>query len=127
MNFIERFVRRGSESEVSSPHRDFSIRAGQWYFNRELSMVDAGVDVKVRFAFDDPALLDGCRFYAKIGINEDSKLSHKYIGFAYCRSEIKDALTGWVKKFPYAEVIDKLDRDGIATPESSVVIISGTN
>jgi hypothetical protein len=127
MKFIERFFQKEPESQISKLHKDFRIKEGSWQFNRSFSEVaDRLINLKVRFAFDNPALLDNCTFHAKIGLNLDENLAQKYIGFAYGNDKIKNALMAWAKKFPYSELMENLDADGMPIAESNITVINNT-
>ncbi len=83
--------------------------------------------MKIRFSFDDPSLLDNCPFIAKIGLNGDSNVGGKYIGFAYGRNTDQEALMLWAQKFNFAELIVGLDENAVSTPDSKVIPIKQKN
>ena len=64
---------------------------------------------------------------AKISSNLDDKIPHKYIWFAYGDDKNKSDLMKWAKKFPYSELIDNLDRNGVATTKSIITILNENN
>jgi hypothetical protein len=111
--------KKEAEPTVKGLHRNFRLREGGWYFNREHSIFrDQGIAIKCRFGFDDPMLLDGCPFYAKIGVNTDPSVSSRYIGFVYGKKEDQQAMEDWGRQFPFAEIITDLDREGVSTDTS---------
>ena len=87
-------------------------------------MVDRDITLKVRFGFDNPALLDDFHFLGKIGINRDQNVKERFIGFAYGQDKDRNKLEEWAKKFPYAEIIIGLDRNGVITDDSQVIKIT---
>lgn len=120
MKFLDVF-RREYETGVRNLHLDFKIHEGPWYYNRHYSpFTDGKIAVKIRFSFDNPSLLDKCPFIAKIGLNNDSNVQGKYIGFAYGKIEETKSLATWAEKFNYAELIEGLDREGVSSPDSKV-------
>jgi len=132
MKFFEKLFSKQKpelEKSVKNLHPKFNITYdGFWYFNREFSFLrrDEKIDIKSRFGFDDPALLDGCEFLAKIGVNEDPNISTSFIGFAYAKEMEKELLIQWIQRFPYAEIINHLDNNGVSTNESEIEIIKAT-
>ncbi len=129
MGVFERFFQPSPEEleilkeveELRKLHPDFQELHGPWLFNEGDG--PHRPTLKIRFAFRDPALLDDCQFYAKIGINKDTNIAEPYIGFAYGSGSTKDELETWAQKFPYAELIVGLDYGGVITPKSEVVIL----
>ena len=120
MKFLERF-RGEDESGVRDLHRNFKIHEGPWYYNCSYSpFLDRETTLKIRFAFDDPSLLDDCPFMAKIGLNQDPAVNGKYIGFAYGQAKDQETLSSWGQKFNYTELIKGLDNEGVSTSESKV-------
>jgi len=106
MKFFERF-RGKDETGARDLHGDFRIHEGSWCYNRSHNpFLDREITLKVRFAFDDPALMDNCPFMAKIGLNQDPALHGKYIGFAYGQAKDQETLSSWAQKFNYAELIE---------------------
>lgn len=123
MKFFERF-KREDETGVRDLHSDFKIHEGPWYYNRSYDpFLDGETNLKVRFSFNEPFLLDECPFMAKIGLNQDSALDGKYIGFAYGQAKDKEVLRSWAQKFNYAELIEGLNRDGVSNLESKITFI----
>jgi len=102
-------------------HSDFRVRNNEWSFNRRST--PGRLSLKVRFSFTEPHLLDDCPFYAKVGENRDRAIVEPYIGFAYAREEEKSALLAWVRRFPFAELIEGLDRNSASTIDSMVTKI----
>jgi hypothetical protein len=114
MGFLEKLRNRNEGTEISElrkVHRDFQYQYGQWLYTDGKSHF--GLAAKVRFAFDDPELLNECPFYAKIGMNKDKQIPQRYIGFAYDHE--KSRLLNWAERFPFAELIDGLDHQGVST------------
>jgi len=125
MKLFERLFSQEPESEVATLHPNFRLKEGDWYFNRTFNVfTDEGITGKIRFGFDDPRLLDGCQFQAKIGMNLDAAIPNKYIGFAYARRQDFESLKEWGQKFPYAELIEGLNGDGVSTSESKVTLLT---
>lgn len=107
-------------------HPDFPRKFQNWYFNRDYNWLDDGsITLKVRFAFDNPGLLDNCPFFAKVGNNLDPDVSGQYVGFAYGSGADEEKLRDWAKKFPFSELIIGLDEEGMHTPESKFIPITG--
>jgi hypothetical protein len=94
---------------------------GFWYFNRHHDAIDGRSDIKIRYGFDDPSILEKTNFLSKIGINSDPAIPHKYIGFSYAKTSQRQELEKYGRSFPYAELITALDDDGVITPESEQV------
>ncbi|MDI6734394.1 MAG: hypothetical protein QMD50_02830 [Patescibacteria group bacterium] len=126
MKFFEKiFSKQELERGVKNLHPEFHISYdGVWYFNREFSSLrDTGINIKSRFGFEDPSLLDGCEFLAKIGVNEDHNIPTSFIGFAYTKDAEKESLAQWVQRFPYSEIINDLDNEGVSRKDSKVEIV----
>ena len=101
-------------------HPDFSRKENGWIWNN-VHLANFGEDtpdVKIRFGFDDSELLSGINFQTKIGMNLDPNISHKYIGFSYAPKKELDSLKDFAKKFPWAELLENLNTDGLSTKES---------
>ena len=130
MGLFEKFLNRSEGERISARglHKSFGLSCdGFWYFKREFSIIDDhDAAIKVQFTFDDPSLLDESPFLTKIGPNQDETLEGRWIGFAYGRGDAKQKLIEWAKKFPHAELIDHLNREGVSTPESTVTQITGS-
>ena len=129
MNLLTRIFPKGStESELWKLHKDFYIRRTPWYFNQKFNILtDSNINIKIRFGFDDPTLLNDCPFMAKISSNLDDQITHKYIWFAYGDEKNKSDLVKWAKKFPYSELINNLDRNGISTSKSIITTLNENN
>jgi len=82
------------------------------------------VAVKARFIFDDPKLLDGLDVLTKIGINSDSAIQGKYVGFSYVSEEDTEKLRTSVSRFPFAELIINLDKNAVSTDKSGRIKIT---
>jgi len=124
MKFFEKSFWRGEdETGVRDLHQDFNLHEGPWYYNRAWDPVDGRTNVKIRFSFDDPTLLNECPFMAKIGLNQDPAVPGKYIGFAYGQDGDRAELEAWAQKFDFAELIAGLDRDAVSTANSTVTPI----
>ena len=122
---FEKIFQKTSNLENSQLHEDFQIKEDAWLFNRRHNIAtDESICLKTRFAFDKLSLLDDCPYMAKIGINLDDNLPYRYIGFAYGDKENRNTLFQWAQKFPYSELIENLDYDGVSTEASSVTIIN---
>ncbi len=107
----------GVPGKGASIHQDFQLHNTGFRCNWETTPRD--LSIKARVGFTSARLLDNCPFYAKIGINTDRAISESYIGFMYGRHDEMGALVLWVQKFPFAELIEGLDRNG-ATTRSSI-------
>jgi len=116
-----------AEKILDNLHPDFKIKAGQWRYNRDIGILRAYIDRKLRIGFDDPKLLDDCPFTGKIGINLDEAIECSNIGIIYGTERDKDNLVDWGQKFPYCELIEDLDRNGASTPDSKISIINKNN
>lgn len=134
-SIFEKLIGGGKEN-LGSIHPDFSINQGTWSFNKIPAPVDLSYEgpevdrcdkrrVKSRFAFDDPKLLDGCGFHAKVGLNTDESLPYKYIGFAYDTAQRKKKLEKWSLKFPYSEIIIGLNREWVQGKDSERIVLNG--
>lgn len=118
--------KRLEREELSNLHPDFKIDFGQWFFNRAESMSEATnpPTIKIRVGFDDSKLLDECPFLAKIGINRDDSIQHKFIGFMYGDKDSRNRLVVYAEKFPYSELIDGLTGTGVSLEDSKITIIN---
>ncbi len=123
MKLFEKIFPSEPENNIRNLHKDFKIiHDGFWCFNREFSpLTDRELNIKAKIIFEDPSLLDDCKFLAKIGKNLDMNIPLPYIGFAYGKNEEEEALKKWVEKFPYVELIRGLDREGVIKEDSEVV------
>lgn len=106
-------------------HKDFPRKDENWFYNRDYNWLDDGsITLKVRFAFDDPKLLDNCPFFARVGNNLDPDVPGQYVGFAYGSGADEERLREWAQRFPFAELIIGLDEEGMHTPESKFIPIT---
>jgi len=121
----EKFIGEADPEEriLDNLHPDFKIKDGPWRFNREPGPLRGFIVMKIRFGFDNASLLDGCPFVAKITINSDEAIRAGNIGLMYGTEKDKDALIEWAKKFPYSELIEGLDYEGVSTPDSKVSVL----
>lgn len=113
---------RGKEN-IKYVHGDFSKRYGPWAFNKAYNPYQYAENTpnhKVRFSFDNPALLDNCPYIAKIGVNLDTDVPGKYIGFVYGFDEDVEEMKSWSEKFNFAELISGLDSDGVSKDDSQI-------
>lgn len=114
MKLFEKIFQPKQEAKESTKnlHPDFRItNDGFWYSNRNCSMYESEITLKVIFKFEDPILLDKCPFMAKIAMNKSE--GSKYFGVAYGNNEKRSELENWAKKFPWAHLILDLDKDGV--------------
>ncbi|MFA4955320.1 MAG: hypothetical protein WC641_08515 [Patescibacteria group bacterium] len=134
-NFFEAIL-GGKTEKQEKIHPDFNLREGGWFFNNihapwNQQYLGAAVDafdkrrIKTRFAFNDPKLLDGCAFHAKVGLNADESLPYKYIGFAYETTHHRKELEDWSRRFPYAEILVGLDKEWVQNINSERIPLSG--
>lgn len=103
-------------AELAQLHPAFQSCVAGWCLNSVPTVESPAA--KVRFAFSDAALLDGCPFHAKIGRNEDAAVAEPWIGFAYAAADDVPALEAWAARFPFAETIDGLTPTGVSTARS---------
>jgi hypothetical protein len=121
-----RFEGRKQVNPIEGLHPAFGLRQGPWYFNRKKDYIsDTGLDIKSRFAFDSTEELQETEFLAKIGVNKDDSIPHKFIGFAYANSKDREALEAYANRFPWAELITDLDREGEYTEASQHIPLKG--
>jgi len=132
---FEKFI-GGAKENQDRIHPDFCVVEDTWSFNRIPAPIDEGYEgpaidecdkrrIKTRFAFNDPRLLDGCGFHAKVGLNLDKSLPFKYIGFAYGTTRRKEELEKWSRGFPYSEILIGLNREWAQNKDSERIVLSG--
>ncbi len=122
---FEKLFGTAETPELEKLHPDFTVRHEGWLFNKVAAPLNSleylGPEaeafdkrkLKLRFAFDDPSILDACKFHAKIGKNSDRSLPNKYIGFAYATDAQLQDLQAWGKKFPFCEMLIGLNREWV--------------
>lgn len=123
MKFFEKIFSPETENDLRTLHKDFKVTHDKfWYFNREFDPIrDRELNVKAKVMFENPSLLDDCKFFAKIGKNENENVPFPYISFAYGKNKEEELLKIWAEKFPYAELIRGLDNSGVIKKDSEVV------
>jgi len=134
-NLFEKLFGTSETEPLKKLHPDFTRKYENWFFNavpaplNRLQYLGSEVEafdkrkMKLRFAFNDPSQLDGCKFHAKIGKNADPALPYKYIGFAYATDAQRQELQDWGQKFPFCELLVGLNRDWIQRRNSERITI----
>ena len=64
--------------------------------------------IKVAFPFEDPQLMNGCLYMAKIGKNMTSNPDTNFFGIAYGIKEDLEEIKTWASRFPRFELITNL-------------------
>lgn len=120
MEFLKEFRReRQGRNVLAELSPDFQYRVDSWLFNRTFNVfTDGEPAIKTRFAFDDASELRKTDFQAKIGINSDRAIPHKFIGFAYGDKKKRTQLEEYARQYPWAELITNCDREGLSTDAS---------
>lgn len=117
---MEKVINLDSNIDIAELHADFQHRVGVWVFNHFWNPEDGAMSCKIRAGFDEVEVLNGISFSAKIGINTDPQIPHKYILFAYGSKDDGEALRELATRFPYSELISNTGSSGNTKEGSSV-------
>ncbi len=101
-------------------HPSFGLtRDKYWYWNRSYDeSLDLGVNLKLAFYFNDPANLGATHLHVKIGPNRAEWFQFRYTGRLYARDGARAEVEAYARRFPYAELIIGLDRNGGTLPNA---------